>query len=186
MRELFNYSQQHAHLTPSEALHQLVNTFQQSGAGTRPVPRGLVDEYPAAAFPGQQQQQQQQPQQQQQQVSMPNNVGVIGQFPLGASPSMAHLNLPNSPHVGNQPSPVQTSGMQAPGLMAQQSQQGTNSQGTSVSTSPNVPNKRRRPSGVKAEADEGGGGSEPNGTAGAVAKVKASPRVGKRQKGNPA
>ena len=178
MRELYSYSLQYPDLTPVQALHQLVNSFQQAGAGARPVQRGMVEDYSTAAFSH--------AQQQQAQAGMPNNVGMAGQFPLGASPSMAHLNLPNSPHVGNHPSPVQTTGMQAPGLIAQQSQQGnSSSQGTSVSTSPNLQNKRRRPSGVKAEGDEGGLIGEPNGTAAATPKVKASPRVGKRQKGNP-
>lgn len=74
------------------------------------------------------------------------------------------------------------------GMAAQQSQQGTNtsqgtgSQGTSANTSPNVTSKRRRPSGVKTEMEDGG--TEINGTG---AKVKASPRVGgKRQKGTAA
>jgi len=72
-------------------------------------------------------------------------------------------------------------------MVAQQSQQGTNtsgSQGTSANTSPNVSNKRRR-STVKLEVDDGGGHAEVNGSGppGAT-KVKASPRVGgKRQKG---
>ena len=75
-------------------------------------------------------------------------------------------------------------------MVAQQSQQGTNtsvgtgSQGTSANASPNV-NKRRRPSGVKAEGDEGGGSGEVNGTVAGASKIKQSPRGGgKRQKGN--
>jgi len=72
-------------------------------------------------------------------------------------------------------------------MVAQQSQQGTNtsgSQGTSANTSPNATNKRRRPSAVKVEVDDGGGGTEINGTGpGGGNKVKPSPRIGgKRQK----
>ena len=74
-------------------------------------------------------------------------------------------------------------------MVATQSQQGTNtsgggSQGTSANASPNVTNKRRRPSAVKVEGDEVG--TEVNGTGPAGAnKVKASPRNNvKRQKGN--
>ena len=73
-----------------------------------------------------------------------------------------------------------------------QSQQGTNgsvgtgSQGTSANASPNVSSKRRRPSGVKVEGEEGGGGTaDINGVGAAAAKVKASPRPGgKKQKIN--
>ena len=59
---------------------------------------------------------------------------------------------------------------------------GTGSQGPSANASPNMTNKRRRPSAVKGE-DEGGG-VEMNGVGG-VPKVRPSPRIGgKRQKGN--
>jgi hypothetical protein len=72
-------------------------------------------------------------------------------------------------------------------MARQQSQHGTNTSGsgTSANTSPNVGNKRRRPSAVKMEGDDPGAAAEVNGgnmPAGA-AKVKASPRVPKRQKG---
>jgi len=95
-------------------------------------------------------------------------------FSIGASPAAAHLGLPDvSPHMG---SPAQ-----APGMQLQQSQHGTSSSGPSANTSPNVNNKRRRPSAVKAEEE-----SQVNGTQ-AKATVKPSPRIGgKRQKGNPA
>lgn len=105
------------------------------------------------------------------------------QFPMGAgvSPAAGHLNLPSgSPRVGGSPAQAH---MQAPGMAHQQSQQGTSSSGPSANTSPNVNNKRRRPSGVKVEEDagpvqiNGGGGVNSQ-------KVKQSPRVGnKRQKG---
>jgi hypothetical protein len=55
-----------------------------------------------------------------------------------------------------------------------------------VNNSPNVGgNKRRRASTVKNEPDDGGAGGEVNGTAiqAGTGKVKASPRVPKRQKG---
>ncbi|KAI9824579.1 MAG: hypothetical protein M1832_001668 [Thelocarpon impressellum] len=176
MQPLFSFSQQNSHLSPFDALAQLVTNFQSASGAAGSGPANA----PQNAFNSQQQLHQGP-------GGLPNSL-MGNQFPLSASPSMAHLNLPGSPHVGSQPSPAQSS-MQAPGLMAQHSQQGTNSsQGNSVSTSPNVQNKRRRPSGVKAEGDEGGGvGVEVNGTSGTAAKVKASPRVGgKRQKGNPA
>lgn len=98
----------------------------------------------------------------------------------GMSPAMHNQLLPGhpvangSPHVigggpgaAHTPSPAMAH-MQAPGMVAQHSQQGTSStmSGASANTSPNVNNKRRR-STVKVEGDEGGG-----------EKVKASPRVG--------
>lgn len=106
------------------------------------------------------------------------------------SPAMQNLNLPlnpaamnGSPHLqgGMQhtPSPAQVH-MQAPGMVAQRSQQGNTVNGASAAasanTSPNATNKRRRASAVKVEGDEGGG---------VQPKVKQSPRVGgnKRIKG---
>lgn len=98
----------------------------------------------------------------------------MGQFPMGQSPSAVHLGLPENVIGG---SPAQGN-MQAPGMALQQSQQGTSSSGPSANTSPNVSNKRRRPS-VKTESDDPA--SQANGV---QAKVKPSPRIGKRQKGN--
>ena len=89
---------------------------------------------------------------------------------LQGTPQQSHQ------HLGQAPTSV--------GMVATQSQQGTitsggGSQGTSANASPNVTNKRRRPSGVKVEGDDA---TEVNGT-GPQNKVKASPRVGvKRQK----
>lgn len=104
------------------------------------------------------------------------------QFPTGAgvSPAPGHLSLPSvSPHVGGSPAQAH---MQAPGMALQQSQQGTASSGPSANTSPNVTNKRRRPSAVKTEED--GGSVQVSGAGGVnVQKVKQSPRVSnKRQK----
>ena len=97
-----------------------------------------------------------------------------GQQQFASPAAGAHLNLPNtaSPASMNM-SPA----MQARGL---QQANATGSQGASASTSPNVPTKRRRPSGVKADPDGDNAGPESNG-----AKVKQSPRVGKRQKPAP-
>lgn len=110
---------------------------------------------------------------------------------LNMSPGMQNNVLQN--HLGGNPQQIHQPPTSA-GMVAQQSQQGTNtsqgtaSQGTSANASPNVPNKRRRVSAIKAEGDDGGGGiPEVNGTAVVAAKVKASPRPGggnKRQKGN--
>jgi len=95
---------------------------------------------------------------------------------VGASPAAAHLQLPDgSPHVSSSPA-------QAQAMQLQQSQHGTSSSGPSANTSPNVNNKRRRPSAVKTEEE-----NQVNGTGQTKATVKPSPRMaGKRQKGNPA
>lgn len=106
----------------------------------------------------------------------------FGQFPMGASPAAAHMNLPGSPHMGS-PAPGH---MQAPGMQLQPSQQGTSSSGPSANTSP-ASNKRRRPSGVKNE-DDGSGAPTPamaqvNGVPNRATKP-ATPRMTKRAKGN--
>lgn len=105
----------------------------------------------------------------------------FGQFPPGASPAAANMNLPGSPHVGS-PAPGQ---IQAPGMQIQQSQQGTSSSGPSANTSP-ASNKRRRPSAVKAEDDGSGAGTPAsvNGVTGRATKP-ATPRMPKRVKANP-
>ncbi len=177
MAQLMTFSHGNPHLPPSEALSQLVASFSDVEAQPQGLPAlnyvpnmnpGLPQQPPGVRTPG-----------------------MTGPPPFN-SPAAAHLNLPGSPHVNaHTPSPAQNH-IQAPGLAAQLSQQGTNSsQGTSANTSPNVTNKRRRASAVKIEGDDGGGpggGIEVNGTSGppGASKVKASPRVGgKRQKGHP-
>ena len=181
MQPLFQYSQQNPHLQPSDALHQLVSTFKQNNQSAH--------------------------------INLPpNNLNPAFQQPHGqrtpglngpaqfSSPAAAHLNLPTSispamSMTGAQaPSPAQNSNHIPPGagvaMVAQQSQQGTNtsgSQGTSANTSPNATNKRRRPSAVKVEADDGGGagGTEVNGTGpGGGSKVKPSPRIKRQRAGN--
>jgi hypothetical protein len=174
MRDLFEYSQQNPGLRPNQALSDLVATFavqNQQGLSSNPQqPSGV-------RTPSTMPMNQAQVFAQQANPNFPN-------LPMGTSPNPTHLALPGSPHVGHTPSPAQNH-IQAPGLAAQHSQQGSNNSGTSANTSPNVSNKRRRPS-VKTEGDDGGGGGgEVNGTG--STKVKASPRAGgKRQKGNPA
>lgn len=91
---------------------------------------------------------------------------------------------------------IQQGGPSSIGMVNQPSHQGTNPSATgtpaggSANASPNVTNKRRRPSGVATGKGEVGEDvMEVNGTAAPPpqigAKVKASPRVGgKRQKGN--
>lgn len=172
MQPLFHYSIQNPHLSPPEALQQLVSTFPQN-AGI-----GYGQGYPLPQQPGTQR-------------SQSINGPVPAHF---ASPASMHLGLPGaqgSPHLGgpaHTPSPAQNS-MQIGGsvpMAPQQSQPGTNtsgSQGTSANTSPNVNNKRRR-STVKLE-DESSATADVNGSnAPPTSKVKASPRVGgKRQKG---
>lgn len=111
---------------------------------------------------------------------MSPHIASLQQFPGGLNPAVN-----GSPHLGHQthtPSPAMAH-MQAPGLVAQHSQQGTNSSaGASANTSPNVTNKRRRSTVHKTEVDDGPDGPGP------VPKVKPSPRLpnnNKRIKGNP-
>ena len=169
MEPLFHYSQNHDSLTPAEALSSLVN---ETARGTQTIPAGM----PPGSFshigshggPGH------------------RTPGMNGaeQF---ASPALQNLGLPpqGSPHIGgptHTPSPAHMHMAGPVAMVHQHSQQGSNlsgSQGASANTSPNVTNKRRRPSGIKLEDD---GGAEMNGAA--TNKVKPSPRIGgKRQKG---
>jgi hypothetical protein len=147
MNPLFQYSHLNASLAPYAALDQYVATVASNGGN----PNG-----------------------QQQNLNGPRTPGMSN-FPIGASPAAAHLNLPDaSPHMGGSPA-------QAPGMQLQQSQHGTSSSGPSANTSPNASNKRRRPSTVKAEEENQANGNQPK------PNVKPSPRIGgKRQKGNPA
>lgn len=183
MQPLFKYSQSQLGLSPKDALRQMnqsqYNPQQMGQPGFNP-----------AMF-------------QQQQNMNPNLQLPPGQrTPNFVSPAnSAHLTLPNQSNAA--PSPATIHGMspamtnmnllqqhQAPtsvGMVHSASQHGTNnsvgtgSQGPSASASPNN-NKRQRPSAIKGE-DEGGG-MEINGVAGPSSKVKPSPRISKRQKGN--
>ena len=98
-----------------------------------------------------------------------------------ASPGMHPLGLPQgSPHIaGSAHASPAPSHLAAPGMVPQgQIQPNVHS----ASASPNVSNKRRRQSTIKVEDDSGA--PEVNGTGPqGGAKVKASPRVTKKQKG---
>lgn len=119
------------------------------------------------------------------QMQFPQQGGMNGPTQF-SSPGMAHLGLPQSqgsPHLGgpvHTPSPAQNVQGGVP-MMHQMSAQGSNlsgSQGPSTNTSPNVSNKRRRPSTVKVEDDNASANQDGN-----QSKVKPSPRIGgKRQK----
>jgi hypothetical protein len=213
MQPLFQFSQKNPHLPPSEALQTLVDNFRNMPASTQQFPGGGNMPVPNPALMNnmnamnmnmnmnmnmQMQMQAMQQSQSQNPHLQPGQNIPPGQRTPGlnnpnvfASPASGHLALPgnqNSPHLsgggaGHTPSPAQTHLAGPVAMVAQQSQTGTNasgSQGTSANTSPNVTNKRRRASAVKIESEDGG--VEVNGTGGGN-KVKASPRVGKRQKG---
>lgn len=163
MQNLFAYSHDNPDLTPSAALQQLVAEMNARSAAT-------FNANLNASTSGQQ----------------TPNFANGAQY---ASPaSGAHLNLPMtmaSPATMHMSPAMHAHGLHqsAIGMIPQQSQPGTNhsgtgSQGTSANASPNVTTKRRRPSGIKSELDDVA--SEVNGNGG---KVKASPRVPKRQKG---
>lgn len=101
----------------------------------------------------------------------------FAQFPMGASPHAAHLQLPGSPHIG---SPA-AGGMQAPSMQVQHSQQGTSSSGPSATTSP-AGQKRRRPSGVKTEEDVPANTPTPAGGVPQVNGVGKKPQTPRMQK----
>lgn len=143
MNPLMSYLQTNPTLTPHKALEAYMAQVNSNGANGGP-----------------------------QNPSGPRTPAMVN-FPIGASPAAAHLQIPEgSPHMMGSPA-------QAPGMQLQQSQHGTTSSGPSANTSPNASNKRRRPSTVKAEEDGQVNGTGKN-------NVKPSPRITKRQKGNPA
>lgn len=162
MQMLFQHSQQNPGLSPPEALRNLVNTLQSQNPnpGFAPPMNPGMQPIPNARNP---------------------NINGPSQF---ASPAMAHLGLPGaqgSPHLTGSAhaSPAQSQLAGPPGMQGsmQPSPAG-------VKNSPNVGgNKRRRASTVKMEGEDGGA-AEVNGTgAQGSGKVKASPRMPKRQKG---
>lgn len=164
MQMLFHFSQQNPGLSPPEALRNLVNSLQSQN----PNPG-----FATPMNPGMQ--------------GMPNprNPSINGPSQF-ASPAMAHLGLPGaqgSPHLGSvHGSPAQSQLAGPPGM-----QGSVQPSPAGVNNSPNVgANKRRRASTVKMESEDGSGPTEVNGTAPGPAKVKASPRVPKRQKGQAA
>jgi LIM-domain binding protein len=169
IRDLFEFSKSHPHLSPNDALVAIVrqNTenpqvqaaLMANGPSGSRTPSGTMVHNPLGNGIG----------------------GPVGHFPMGASPAAGHLNLPGSPHVnlgpgGHTPSPAQGH-MQVP-MVAQHSQQGSQASGTSATTSPAMNNKKRRAS-VKTETEDGTeGGPQVNGMGGP--KVKASPRTSKK------
>ncbi|KAJ6182208.1 hypothetical protein N7485_000850 [Penicillium canescens] len=165
MQMLFQFSQSNPQLTPPDALRNLVNTLQTQN----PNP-GFA---PGPMNPGMQPMQN---------VRGPN-MNAPSQF---ASPAMAHLGLPGqqgSPHLTGSahPSPAQSNLTGPPGMQPpmQPSPAGVNN-------SPNVGgNKRRRASTVKMESEDGGGVEANGALQQGSAKVKASPRVPKRQRAPP-
>jgi hypothetical protein len=155
MQMLFNFSQQNPNLSPPEALRNLVNTLHTQGP---------TAQFATPMNPGMQ--------------PIPRQPSMNGPSQF-ASPAMAHLGLPGaqgSPHLTGSAhaSPAQSQIAGAPGMPVQPS--------PVINNSPNVGgNKRRRASTVKMESEDG---NEVNGTgAQGATKVKASPRVPKRQKG---
>lgn len=185
---LCSYSQEHPELSAREALNLLT---AQNQAQPHQIRNGNANFHPHPGHPLNDPALQH---------ALPNN--FISPAPPhlalpmsnGASPGTIHMSpaiqhqiLQN--HLHGTPQQAHQLLGQAPtsvGMMATQSQQGTNtsgggSQGTSANASPNVTNKRRRPSAVKVEGEDT---TEANGTA-PPNKVKASTKVGvKRQKAN--
>ena len=170
MQPLMEFYHTHSELGPRESLNRLNNEHQQNFAQAQHQAR--LQNQMARQANGQ--------------IAFPNNAGPGMNGPNQfASPGMAHLGLPQaqgSPHIGgpvHTPSPAQNPGVGGVSMMHQMSAQGSNlsgSQGPSTNTSPNVTNKRRRPSAIKLEEENAS--QESN-----AGKVKPSPRIGgKRQK----
>ncbi|KAI0483955.1 LIM-domain binding protein-domain-containing protein [Xylariaceae sp. FL0804] len=183
MNPLFSYFHENPGLSPYTALNDYVSTNITNG-GPQQQQAAVNGVLPAGNSNGPQ--------------NNPRTPSFSHQFHphVGASPATQHLQLPNSPHMVGSPAQGH---MQAPGMQVQQSQQGgattNSSSGPSANTSP-ASNKRRRPSTVKAEEEGGGGGGAPtpasmggpqvvNGV-GMANKKPPTPRMPKRQKGNPA
>lgn len=167
MTNLMAHYQENSNLSPAEALSSWVNTMSANP---------MMAQQGSQNTPGQNQQQQNMPPG----ARTPAGAGPGGPHQQFMSPAVANSLLPNavngSPHLMQHHTPSPASHP----MVAQHSQQGTNSSATaSVNTSPNVSNKRRR-STAKIEGDDGG--VDVNG----AAKVKQSPRVGgnKRMKQN--
>lgn len=194
MGDLCNYSQKHPELSARESLQLL---SQQIQAGTQRLQLGNVNpQHPGHPLNNPALQQ---PPPGHYISPAPQHLGLPmpGQNSNGTSPGTLqhmspamHNQMLQHAHLQGTPQQAHQLLGQAPtsvGMVATQSQQGTNnsggSQGTSANASPNVTNKRRRPSAVKVEGEEA---AEINGV-GPQNKVKQSPRVGggtKRQKAN--
>ncbi|KAK4204815.1 LIM-domain binding protein-domain-containing protein [Triangularia verruculosa] len=162
MTPLFDFFHAHPGIAPYAAMEQFVNRINsggQQGMNGQPMAQGAPR---TPSFP---------------------------QFPMGASPAMANIGLPGSPHVVGSPAPGQ---LAAPVMQHQMSQPGTSSSGPSANTSPAQGNKRRR-STVKEEdtpqsaPTPGAMGTPQMNGVGIPGKGKPpTPRMPKRMKGNPA
>lgn len=180
MQDLIVHYHSNPGMTSSEALSNLISTYPQQ-YGSQQIQQAQQMNMAQQTTALIQQQQQNLPPG----ARTPSGLGsanAAGGQPQFMSPHITNLGLPSamngSPHLSMQthtPSPAQ-----AHNLIPTHSQQGTNSSAASATTSPNVSNKRRRPSAVKVEADDGSG--EVNGGSGAQQKVKQSPRVGGQNK----
>lgn len=189
MQPLFRFSQSQPGLSATEALHQYTANMQnQSQMLTHPGMNAAMHHQQSMAVnvplpPGQRTPNHF--------VSPANSAHLTlpGQTNAASSPATLHGISPAMQNLALQQQHQALQQVQAPtsvGMVHSMSQSGTNnsvgtgSQGASANASPNMTNKRRRPSAVKGE-DEGGG-PDVNGV-GPSSKVKPSPRIsGKRQK----
>jgi hypothetical protein len=184
MQMLFQFSQSNPQLSPHDALRNLVNTLQTQnpnpGYAPAPMNPGMNPMNPAMSPGMNPAMNPMNPAMQPMQNVRGHSMGAPSQF---ASPAMVHLGLPGqqgSPHLTGSAhaSPAQTHLAGPPGMQPpmQPSPAGVNN-------SPNVGgNKRRRASTVKMESEDGAG-VDANGAPQGSAKIKASPRAQKRQKG---
>lgn len=212
MQALFQYAQAKPLLSPNEALRQICLQFDNTPPGSLVNPGFPQQTHPAMNQNFQLNSGSHPPHflspAHAANLNLPVSSTGTSPATLNMSPAMQNLGLhnhpPNTPQMQHMQHMQQMQQMQqlqhlqqlqqpptSVSMVAQPSQQGTNTSGgtgsqvTSANASPNVQNKRRRPSTMlKVEGDDGGG---PVGVNGATLpdKVKASPKVGvKRQKGN--
>ncbi|KAF8420107.1 LIM-domain binding protein-domain-containing protein [Tirmania nivea] len=187
LQGIMNFSQEHPQLTPRAALHSLVEQIQHRQHQI--AHQQHQQQMQQAALAAANAQRMQNPQQGH--PGGPNagaggpqmqNSPHMGMVPgMAGSPAVAEGRLvPPSPHIGQTPSPANQ--LQAPGQQPQQHPISTSSSQNSTTvgsanTSPNQPNKRRRPSTSQTVKNEVEEGSEPKANNGQNMAVKPSPRM---------
>lgn len=164
MQLLFQYSLQNPQMSPPEALRNFISNLQTQNPnlGFMPAPMNpaLQPGQPPRGPP----------------LNGPAQFASPGMHPLGLPGAQGSPHLAGSAHASPAPSHLGAPGMVPQGQVQPNAH--------SASASPNVSNKRRRASTIKVEGDDSGGAPEVNGTGPqGGAKVKASPRVSKKQKG---
>ena len=186
MSDLFEFSYNNPQYSPKEAVHRMVQSYQNGGQNSAQIAQAQYMMMGGMANASSQQGQAQIGVKPPMMINggITPNMAAVGrnQEHLGAfaSPAMSQIGLPGSlamdgsPHLNAGAGPVHTPSpaqghMQPPGLVNQQGQQGGGGAAAAAAavaaaagvtpgntTSPNVTAKRRRQSTIKTEGDEGG------------------------------